>query len=1005
MDSGKNNKPERADGSSHGIFADRGEHTLGGTVIGMMRDAVSRGGTEPGFAARDRAAQNDRIAEIAADTVAFLPSMKWYGAGAFKAVFTADVHGPATAGSFGHFAKNFLEGAALNKVGKLGAPEGFLARNVTSKLGQGLAAETVNHLAVGFGMGAVKTGFNPGAWKDKSGQLSLSRGLENTLISGGFGAVVNVPAGMVGIRISKAATVGLADGLLPRTAAGLMSGFGSGYAAGSVFGGIDAIVAGKKSLPDILSQMGEGGLAGGLSGAFIHGYESRRWMTSSPEAVSPGSVRSKLPQLDQAQRTSPAAAERTSPAAVERQLPAAEDRIAPTDKAAAHGSEHESEADLFNRLDFLPKHDRLVDLSRRLHFTKEVHPLAALRSSRPAENVEFRDLSHYTSVALETQNTPVRVYGIDGLPTKIVVPETYAQKLDAVRQLRLNAEQSGTTGARDQMMQTYKARADLRADAYGDRMLPEELIPYIEALPNRSLVKQVLLVDYKNPYDPWFAQRYQQKDFESSASANGDRTITLYQKKRDNPGTEWVTREDVGHEWAHLQKFADKHGSNSFNVAAELESEGRGGYFYNDYSHTKPKSDAPHDENWAVHLGQNFLHPDADHFVAVAKEMPIRSAVMGRSLAKALKDVPFEQRSPHHYELEDRVEYVEKYIVPEAKDRLLDHLAAKDPFEQAKAVRLLRDFGDHTDVPALKAVARSSSAKALGLMAYHTALDLTPTEPQKMSLLLDLSKPGSTVREYAVQNLKNRSKAYGDYAEWYGDPVKANAMVSLIDRMPDSQGRQMVIDEIVRLSVQSKSTTPLYSLIQKPDINAQARTTAFDAAISILKTNPDQQVALSLNALLLHPELRLKALDVLKHYPEPEVARRVEKFVDDSDPKVAQRAQDVLASWHLDNSVAKYSAQLESGSPTQKSAAITELARIDAAAMKNGGVGDRRAIEAMLKTGARGDESLRLQVRKALSSHSIELLKFEARQLMSTDPTLTAGLRELLRYRAQDGSV
>ena len=84
----------------------RQEATVGGTVVGFVRDLLDRSPT-PGFIQDSRARSNDEIAHIAADTAAFLPSLKWTAGGAIRAALLLDPH-LGLSGNLAGFGKNFL---------------------------------------------------------------------------------------------------------------------------------------------------------------------------------------------------------------------------------------------------------------------------------------------------------------------------------------------------------------------------------------------------------------------------------------------------------------------------------------------------------------------------------------------------------------------------------------------------------------------------------------------------------------------------------------------------------------------------------------------------------------------------------------------------------------------------------------------------------------------------------------------------------------------------------
>jgi hypothetical protein len=119
--------------------------------------------------------------------------------------------------------------------------------------------------------------------------------------------------------------------------------------------------------------------------------------------------------------------------------------------------------------------------------------------------------------ACETAEVPARLYRSDTHLLEVVVPETYAPELDAVRAQRLQRE-----SPREEALQ---AHAWLSNHPLGSRALPEELFIILDALPTSIWIDRVILSGEQNPYDVLYKRKYGD-EFVSAADTGQDGTIT-----------------------------------------------------------------------------------------------------------------------------------------------------------------------------------------------------------------------------------------------------------------------------------------------------------------------------------------------------------------------------------------------------------------------------------------------------------------------------------------------
>lgn len=942
-------------------LVDRQERTLGGCVVGVVRDLLDRGQSSPTIRSA-RASANDEIAHIAADTVAFLPSLKWTAGGAFRGALLLDPHRGASENLSG-FARNFLEGAALNSVGKLATPNSAFSRATAARLGNGLLAESLTHLTVGLGLGTVKTGFNPDAWKDASGSASFKKGLENMAVNGAIAAAVNLPAGMIGFRISKAASVAIGrDGLSPKVGA-LISGAGSGYAGGIVFGGIEGVSSGK-DWQDILASGHKGGLIGAFTGGFVQGFQARAGQTHATEAAAVRARRAELP------------AERQL--LLEPEVPAA----SRGDRTVRHGklADTAGRAWYDKTLDITPKtlsaEERLA-LSGRLLRPRLIEAMMAV----PRQGVEgpFKDYRDFSRRAVQEVKLPLREYEVAGHSTRILVGEEYARQLDEVRQLRHRIDSLESSGkSMSQQLELIRLKDELSRHRFGTRALPEDFIAYLDQLPDRRLVRRLIIVDGHSAEDAWMKQAYK-PDFTAAATASPDGDVIFYSPHRHAP-----LRDQLFHEWAHLVKFKFGNESQLFNIAADLE---KGGHFSSDYARFSDH------ENFAVHMGEDMLHWDADTFALITDQAPLRSVIFGRALARTFHSLPSWARSIHHKQFNARLAYLNNEVLPRAQELLVNKVNNGDANTRKLALQLLGPLGNKSHLEGLVAIARRGPNLETSKLALDAALQIAHRNGQEVDLLLEAGRPGSAVRDTAINLMKRmrdyRAPSYWRLLELSGDPRSIPDLVKLIDTMPDLQGKKLAFAEAMRLARQSGDMQAIGRLmLRAPDV--QAKREAFDFMLDRLSGKGKARIEFALRTLQKDADLREPALAVLAAAGDATVQKQVQKLTGDGDPHVAWLARKTLEAIGRNVEFDTLTTRLRVGFERDRLAAARQL----------GQFGELRAIRPLLEAAATGPAAVRAEAAAALENFSSMVVKFEVRQLLRLRPELRPQLEPVLRgYR------
>lgn len=904
------------------VFGSRKEQTIAGCVIGTVRGIF--GELDSAEAQAQRAQSNDQIAMIAADTIASIPKLKAVTGGVIRASMLVNPHESLDSNSVS-FGTNALEGAALNKVSKLAMPESAFAKSLSVRLGTGLAAETASHLTVGFGFGAVKTTFNPDTWRGGMNAKGLMDGAGDVLKGGTVGALINVPAGMIGVRSAKGASALLSKDVVSPHVANMIAGAGSGYASGSVFGGVDAVMHGKK-WPEVLTQMHQSGLIGAGTGGLMSSIigtpkenqnhplrlkassrapiedTSVPWAGSSMRSITLGVGRNSNRLVFTGDEPSVSAGKNSKLiGGLEESMPSDSRRKGyqpddVTDKKYREGEHKEmlrkrqearrskdqdEGADLtpeerndiidnkwFDRVSYQPKEEPadLTALGARLGKPAEgVQTFVQMNDHAPKKFANREQFWDNTMVS----DRPVRVYDVEGHSTKIVVEEQFARELDLIRLQRMSSEkfrekanepcaydalpkeqrqlvqssiENGTgevarsiLGANaDHSIEIVKARLMYLRPTEPNRMLPEEFIPILDEMPNPGLIKQLTLVKERNHEDAWIRQTYD-REFVSVATASTLGEVKFYNPMRTN------VREYMLHEWSHLVKFGQKENSRLFDLAMLVDKEEmnithpprgddgkfpageleKGMYFASRYSRRNE------DENFAVHMGEYFLNPDADEFMVLARSAPVRAAVFGRSLNHELNISG--RQSPFAEQLRQRIKYVEENIVPDAQKVLEEYLWHTDANKRAAAADLLGHLGNQSHVSSLRDAATKwtnktassvlttdlklptsmSSPKVEGVQktvseaAFDAMVLLQGDQSTRLHTLMKFAQPGSPVKDLAIARMRSMGDAaahmYASFYQLAGKTENLPQIIDLIPKMPTREGAQIVFHEALRL--------------------------------------------------------------------------------------------------------------------------------------------------------------------------------------------------------------
>lgn len=955
------------------------EHTLAGAAIGAVRDVI------PGL--HGSASGNDQIAQIAADAVASLPVVKTVVGGAIRATMLIDPTKGFEA-NLGGFGVNFVEGAALNKVSRLAMPESGFSTVLQSRFGTGLATEAATHLTAGFGFGAIRTGFNGDSWKDASGNFDLKTGAENLLKGGAVGALINLPAGMVGFRVAKLSGSALENSIVSPRLASVITNAGAGYAAGGVYGGVDAVMAGK-NFSDVMKGINEGGLigaaTGGAIGAFDRGAISAR--TQDGKTAAPASENNLF------ERTSAPANEQA------REVLAVPVRESESVQVAGDGNRAKNwmrEGSDTENVEFVgrlkldaPAYDllsierslvpRIADIQHRL----TSYAVQSESHYEPTEGSEgpWKDFAEFKAQALKPVDQDFRVYKLnDGVNTEIALPESYAKKLDEVRALRLKAEQpsalddlpSGHSLSVQQMVknndaklfrhyfddETAKqilpivwARIKLSEHEFGNRALPEDILSLLDEQPAKEKIQRINMYPGKSPYNKWFEQVHNEEGFEASATASeSEGGISLYAaKKSDQSNSQFrdTIRATFAHERAHLYEPTDK----NYQDAALLDKDG---YYVSKYSKKNV------DERWAEDTAKGFLVPDVDQFLIFAEQAPVRAVVMAREIERQIESSAPKDHGKYNDDIMLRCKFVEHQVMPLARQQLAEQLYLKDADMQQAALRLLREFGARTELKAVMHAAYQGETPEVRKSAFDLAVSLQgPSLKDRFEFVWQEGLPDKPARDIAIRQMR----LYGTRNE------NAASYANLLQYAGDRDYPQLA-KQVTRMFTDEGSERA-YELAMKMGAHVKGY---------------QQEVALS--ALLEVPSLRVRALHSLNNQPPENVAPVVRRFVDDSDPEVAQAAQEVLRGVELRTQIADMQKVFDRTGEVDP--------RVIAAL---GASGDSRSIPPLLQVIVKGSDAARGQALDALAQFDPNIVKYQARLAkLGHSPTSVQNLKYVLDY-------
>jgi hypothetical protein len=234
----------------------------------------------------------------------------------------------------------------------------------------------------------------------------------------------------------------------------------------------------------------------------------------------------------------------------------------------------------------------------------------------------------------------VRVYRVPCYElSPIVVVEEYAARLDEIRDICRR-------GDSDSLVRMERRDHPLKKLAR-----PEHLEPHMYELVDNRYIRQIALLDWDNPFDPW-QQQVNKHNLRTLASAEADGSVHYYRADVDD-----YLGVNLKHEWCHRLEERFPELIPHFNNAVNLEW----WEWTNDDSAFKSMG-----EQFA-YLGQDLMERDGRRFLAAALKAPMRSVVFYDFLERPLQDTWVGGAYPHIWT--QRVKFVREHLIPLAMSK------------------------------------------------------------------------------------------------------------------------------------------------------------------------------------------------------------------------------------------------------------------------------------------------------------------------------------------------
>ena len=278
----------------------------------------------------------------------------------------------------------------------------------------------------------------------------------------------------------------------------------------------------------------------------------------------------------------------------------------------------------------------------------------------------------YEAVQIALQPAAVRISRLNDFHVEFVLPVAYADALQEVRTLRQMADRDPNSVESDKERALIEAaECQLLAHGYGNRALPEDLLPLLQSMPIPDLINQIELLDNRDPSEHGHQQFLAPgNSFRFQDAEKG--SIRFYALERPGFGDRDLNysnvRMSVCWAWAHFLRRAlrlmGRNVETQFLRALRLEPlEANWGIF---------AVGLDLDDPWLVLVAGGFLHPDASFFRdVVVKRNPLKTSLIAQALMLLLQRDGPRQLSSTDKAVMDRIEFVTAEVLPQVQRQLL----------------------------------------------------------------------------------------------------------------------------------------------------------------------------------------------------------------------------------------------------------------------------------------------------------------------------------------------
>ncbi|MBX9691529.1 MAG: hypothetical protein K2Z81_04035, partial [Cyanobacteria bacterium] len=229
-----------------------------------------------------------------------------------------------------------------------------------------------------------------------------------------------------------------------------------------------------------------------------------------------------------------------------------------------------------------------------------------------------------------------------------------------------------------------QAQATLREHPLRNRLLPEEIIPHLEEIPN-GLTRRIIITEHPNPGDPDYRVQYNDPTFVSKAEATSTGDTYLFQPTRQliDSGARSPLSEIIKHEYSHHLRWQKTKLAELYDRATMVEPD----------SVTRSDGQGRPIEDFAINLGENLLHPQASVAEQTARAIPVRLYIAAETLLEATREIPAQQRGRNHDAIVQRAQAISDLSRPLARESLNGLSSHPDRATSSGAARLLDDLG------------------------------------------------------------------------------------------------------------------------------------------------------------------------------------------------------------------------------------------------------------------------------------------------------------------------